>query len=64
MTTVVFFSHQLTPLHRAARRGRMDIVEYLIEKGAGIDIGDTEQVCTYIYICIYIVNQVSWLEWQ
>ena len=36
--------HQLTPLHRAARRGHKDIVEYLFGKGAGIDNGDGSKV--------------------
>ena len=39
-----FFFHQLTPLHRAARRGHRNIVEYFVQKGAGIDNGDNEQV--------------------
>ena len=44
---VIFFSfHQLTPLHRAARRGHQKIVKYLVEKGAGINNEDNEQVCT------------------
>ena len=36
--------HQLTPLHRAARRGRKDIVEYLVENRAIIDEGDGSKV--------------------
>ena len=48
-----FFSfHQLTPLHRAARRGRENIVEYFVQKGVGIDSGDNEQVYTWLIKCL------------
>ena len=33
-------SHQGTPLHLAAEAGHMDIVRYLVEKGADINIKD------------------------
>ena len=29
----------MTPLHMAAERGRFHIVEYLVDKGAGKEIG-------------------------
>ena len=38
------FLHQLTPLHRAARRGRKDVVEYLFQEGAKIDERDGSKV--------------------
>lgn len=38
------FLHQLTPLHRAARRGRKDVVEYLFQEGAKIDERDSSKV--------------------
>ena len=44
MTVICYFFHQLTPLHRAARRGRKNVVEYLVGKGACIDDGDNDQV--------------------
>ena len=40
----IFWFHQLTPLHRAARRGRKDVVEFLVEHGAGIENEDNHQV--------------------
>ena len=36
--------HQLTPLHRAARRGRKLTVEYFVELQAGVDDKDDKQV--------------------
>ena len=49
MTIFVSF-RQLTPSDRAARRGHEKIVEYF--KGVGIDIGDHEQVCTWLIKCL------------
>ena len=49
MTIFVSF-RQLTPLDRAARRGHEKIVKYF--KGVGIDIGDHEQVCTWLIKCL------------
>ena len=40
----VCFFHQLTPLHRAARRGRKNVVEYLVSKEADIGDKDNDQV--------------------
>ena len=36
--------HQMTPLHVAAERGYTNIVDYLVSKGADIDIGDKSGV--------------------
>ena len=36
--------HQITPLHVAAERGHPRIVEYLVDKGADIDIQDKNGV--------------------
>ena len=43
--------HQLTALHMAAERGYIEIVEYVVGKGADIDIQDEEKViiCDYIF---------------
>ena len=38
--------HQWTPLHVAAERGCMDVLEYLVDKEADIHIKDTNEVCT------------------
>ena len=35
---MTFSLHQLTALHMAAERGYIEIVEYLVGKGADIDI--------------------------
>ena len=41
----------MTPLHVAAERGgRLKIVEYLVEKGANINIQDGDTVCDYTFI--------------
>ena len=36
--------HQVTPLHKAARRGHVSTVEYLIQEGADISIKDNHGV--------------------
>ena len=38
------YPHQRTPLHQAAYRGNTDIVQYLTEKGADINIKDDNGV--------------------
>ena len=38
------FFCQRTPLHMAARRDHEDIVKYLVDKGAGINIQDNDGV--------------------
>ena len=41
----------MTPLHVAAERGgRLKIAEYLVEKGANINIQDGDKVCDYTFI--------------
>ena len=41
----------MTPLHVAAERGgRLKIAEYLVEKGANINIQDSDTVCDYTFI--------------
>ena len=39
-----FSHHQSTPLHKAAERGRKDIVTYLVERGADVSIKDHDGV--------------------
>ena len=39
----------MTPLHVAAERGHPRIVEYLVDKGADIDIQDKNGVNMYDY---------------
>ena len=41
---VVSSLHQMTPLHVAAERGYVKIVDYLVVKGAEIDIRDENGV--------------------
>ena len=41
-----YFFHQQTPLHFAAREGHTATVEYLVEKGADINIRDNYEVST------------------
>ena len=49
ITFVVSPFHQMTPLHVAAEKGdRLEIVEYLIKKGADINIKDNSGVCVTI----------------
>ena len=50
-TILFYFPHQETPLHWAARARDVDIVRYLVDKGADINIKDdtlgvSEQECT------------------
>ena len=43
----------MTPLHVAAKKGdRLDIVEYLIGKGANINIEDYSGVSGRLYYCL------------
>ena len=45
IVTIVFvFFDQLTPLHRAAKRGYKSVVEYFVRIGAVVDDGDNDQV--------------------
>ena len=48
-----FFSHQMTPLHVAAARGLVKIVEYLVEQEADINIQDHKgvSICDYTRWC-------------
>ena len=39
----------MTPLHLAARRGHVDIVRYLVDKGADINIKDENWVSEQDY---------------
>ena len=41
--------HQITPLHVVAERGHTRIVEYLVDKGAQIDIQDKNGVIMHDY---------------
>jgi len=41
---VFLFLHQKTPLHLAARWGRGDLVGYLADKGADVNIKDENGV--------------------
>lgn len=36
--------HQMTPLHKAAVQGHVDTLQYLLDKGADIDIKDCNGV--------------------
>ena len=40
----LYSSHQRTPLHWAAREGHVDIVKYLVDKGADPNIKDNFEV--------------------
>ena len=44
LTFVVSSLYQMTPLHIAAERGFVKIVDYLIDKGADVDIRDKNGV--------------------
>ena len=41
---IVLFFHQLTPLHRAARRGCKNVVEYLVRKKGEINDGKEGEI--------------------
>ena len=49
----------MTPLHVAAERGHPRIVEYLVDKGADIDIQDKNGVNMYDYSNHSYVYQCS-----
>ena len=46
---VVSSLRQITPLHVAAERGHTRIVEYLVSKGAHVDIQDENGVVMHDY---------------
>ena len=46
----VTFSYQQTPLHVAVSKGRDYTVEYLVEKGADMDIKDKNGVSVKSYL--------------
>ena len=48
-TIFVHSPHQSTPLHEAARKGHVDIVRYLVEQGADINIKDEDEVSEQEY---------------
>lgn len=53
-TFMAFPLHQLTALHIAAKRGYIEIVEYLLSNGADIDIQDDKDK---VIICDYSTDQ-------
>ena len=44
MMNLVYSSHQWTPLHFAAREGHVDIVRYLVDKDADLNIKNEDGV--------------------
>ena len=44
ITLVLFSLHQMTPLHLAVERGRIKMVECLLDRGAHINIQDDNEV--------------------
>ena len=46
----VTFSYQQTPLHVAASKGHDYTVEYLVKKGADMDIKDKKGVSEKLYL--------------
>ena len=46
----VIFSSQQTPLHVAVSKGRDYMVEYLVEKGADMNIKDKNGVSVKLYL--------------
>ena len=44
MMNLVYSSHQWTPLHFAAREGHVDIVRYLVDKVADLNIKNEDGV--------------------
>ena len=58
--------HQITPLHVAAERGHPRIVEFLVSKGADIDIQDKNGVIcltipTSVYYCLLEFDLVTYI---
>ena len=44
MIIFVSFSHQRTPLHKAAGNGKVDVVRYFVGKGADVNVKDKDGV--------------------
>ena len=53
-TSLLFltFSHQWTPLHVAASKGRVYTVKWLVNKGADVNIKDKEGVRETIFLMV------------
>ena len=50
--------HQMTPLHVAVERGdRINIMKYLLNKGAAIDVTDKHGVNIYVWLYYVQVNK-------
>ena len=49
----LYSPHQKTPLHLAAGKGHVDIVRYLVDKGADLNIKDTFGVSEQEYTADY-----------
>ena len=47
------YFHQMAPLHVAAEKGHIQIVEYLCDQGAKINIQDKNRVCMTILLMIH-----------
>ena len=52
---VVFLQYDKTPLHLAAERGHLNVVEFLHAKGTDIHAKDNVCVCIYVDVYIYII---------
>jgi len=44
MIIFISFSHQRTPLHEAAERGKVDVLRYFMGKGADVNVKDKDGV--------------------
>ena len=48
--------HQWTPLHIAVKRGRNDIVKYLVDNKADVNIQDADKVCETTLATVHILS--------
>ena len=57
LTFVVSSLHQMTPLHVAAEKARIRIVEYVTDQNADIDFQDQNGVRQYTVYRVFITRQ-------
>ena len=51
--TILLLQHKSTPLHRAAEKGHLKIVEILLSEGAELDSRDIVSACNNVMSLVY-----------